>query len=132
MKLILWLLLKVLIMLMLLIGWYCDFNGDSQSSQNSKFAISLQYLKKEVRNGAQFFLHVDKHQRFYKLALYYLIEVPKIEIWQYFSNIRKKYRNCFFVLFWGKTFRSFMESHHGHCFLFLGGCGQKWIQPFRS
>ena len=32
----------------------------SQSSQNSKFAMSLQYLKKEVRDEVNF-LHVDKH-----------------------------------------------------------------------
>ena len=31
-----------------------------QSSENSKFAISLQYLKKQVRNGVHF-LHADKH-----------------------------------------------------------------------
>ena len=35
----------------------------SQSSQNSKFAMSLQYLKKEVRDEVNF-LHADKHQRF--------------------------------------------------------------------
>ena len=35
----------------------------SQSSQNSKFAMSLQYLKKEVRDEVDF-LHVDKHQSF--------------------------------------------------------------------
>ena len=35
----------------------------SQSSQNSKFAMSLQYLKKEVRDKVDF-LHVDKHQSF--------------------------------------------------------------------
>ena len=40
----------------------------SQSTQSNKFAISLQYLKKEVRNGVHF-LHADKHQSFYKLAL---------------------------------------------------------------
>ena len=38
----------------------------SQSSQNSKFAMSLQYLKKEVRDEVDF-LHVDKHQNTYKL-----------------------------------------------------------------
>ena len=32
-----------------------------QSSQNSKFTMSLQYLKKDVRDEADF-LHVDKHQ----------------------------------------------------------------------
>ena len=36
---------------------------DSQSSQNSKFTMSLQYLKKEVRDEVGF-LHVDKHQSF--------------------------------------------------------------------
>ena len=40
----------------------------SQSTQSNKFAISLQYLKKEVRDGVHF-LHADKHQSFYKLAL---------------------------------------------------------------
>ena len=34
----------------------------SQSSQNSKFAMFLQYLKKEVRDVD--FLHEDKHQSF--------------------------------------------------------------------
>ena len=35
----------------------------SQSFQNSKFAMSLQYLKKEVRDEVDF-LHADKHQSF--------------------------------------------------------------------
>ena len=35
----------------------------SQSFQNSKFAMSLQYLKKEVRDEIDF-LHSDKHQSF--------------------------------------------------------------------
>ena len=35
----------------------------SQCSRNSKFAMSLQYLKKEVRDEVDF-LHVDKHQSF--------------------------------------------------------------------
>ena len=37
----------------------------SQNSQNSKFAMSLQYLIKEVRDEVDF-LHADK-QVFYKL-----------------------------------------------------------------
>ena len=37
---------------------------DSQSIESSKFAISLQYLKIEVRDGAHF-LHADKHQSFH-------------------------------------------------------------------
>ena len=35
----------------------------SQSSQNSRFATSLQYLKKEVIDKVDF-LHADKHQSF--------------------------------------------------------------------
>ena len=35
----------------------------TQSSQNNKFAISLQYFKKEVRDKLDF-LHEDKHQSF--------------------------------------------------------------------
>ena len=35
----------------------------SQRPQNSKFTMSLQYLKKEVTDEVDF-LHVDKHQNF--------------------------------------------------------------------
>ena len=38
----------------------------SQSSQNSKFAMSLQYLKKEVTDEVDF-LRADKHQSFLKV-----------------------------------------------------------------
>ena len=48
----------------------------SQSTQSNKFAISLQYLEQEVRNGFHL-LHGDKHQSFYKLALSFLMEVAK-------------------------------------------------------
>ena len=52
-----------------------------QSSQNSKFAMSLQNLKKEVRDEAEF-LHVDKHQNlaskvFYKVILSLLMGIIK-------------------------------------------------------
>ena len=40
---------------------------NSQSSQNSKFAMSLQYLKKEVKDEVDF-LHADKHQSFLKVS----------------------------------------------------------------
>ena len=49
----------------------------SQSSQNSKLAMSLQYLKKELRDEVDF-LHLDKHQSFNKLALSFLMEVVKL------------------------------------------------------
>ena len=44
---------------MILIG----IANHTQSSQNSKFAMSLQYLKKEVRDEVDF-LHADKHESF--------------------------------------------------------------------
>ena len=42
-----------------------------QSSQNSKFAMSLQYLKKEVRDEVDF-LDVDKHQSFLQVDFNFL------------------------------------------------------------
>ena len=48
----------------------------SQITQSNKFAISLQYLKKEVRNGGHFW-QTDKRQRFYKLVLSFLMEVAR-------------------------------------------------------
>ena len=48
----------------------------SQSTQSNKFTISLQYLKKEVRNGVHF-LHADKHKSFHKLASSFLMEVVR-------------------------------------------------------
>ena len=47
-----------------------------QFTQSNKFAISLQYLKKGVRNGVHI-LDADKHQSFYKLALFFLMEVAR-------------------------------------------------------
>ena len=57
----------------------------SRSTQINKFAISLQYLWKEVREGVHF-LHLDKHQNFYKLVLFWwkwpdMSKFPKLGIW---------------------------------------------------
>ena len=58
----------------------------SQITQSNKFAISLQYLKKEVRNGGHFW-HADKRQSFYKLVFSFLIKwpdmfkIPQIGYW---------------------------------------------------
>ena len=41
---------------------------NSQSSQNRKFSMSLQYLKKEVKDEVDF-LRADKHQSFPKNTL---------------------------------------------------------------
>ena len=80
---------------------------DSQSSQNIKFALSLQFLRKEV--GDEGFLHADKHQSFlqvdfntlgikvsYKTILSLLLDMirdsqyTKSKSFQYLYNISKK------------------------------------------
>ena len=58
----------------------------SQSSQNSKFAMTIYNISKKVRNGVHF-EHSDKHQSFYKLALLLLMEVA-----------RQKYHNCYAIV----------------------------------
>ena len=63
-----------------------------QSFQNSKFMLSLQYLKKEVKDEVDF-LHADKHQCFLKNTLDIKVRC-KVEIVinghdQAFSNYSK-------------------------------------------
>ena len=86
-----------------------------QSTNSKKFAISLQYLKKEVSNGV-YFLHADKHQSFYKLGLLFLMEVAryvestrnrKLVLFLHYI-LRKECRSCFSALLWYKTIRYFM------------------------
>ena len=84
----------------------------SQSSiQSNKFAISLQYLKKEVRDGV-YFLHADNHQSLYKLALSFFMEVAR------HVQSTRTCRYCFCILLWCKTFTYFMGSGHVYCYLF--------------
>ena len=69
----------------LILSLLMDMMSHSQSTQINKFAISLQYLKKKVREGVHF-LHLDKYQSFYKLALFWwkwpdMSKLPKIGIW---------------------------------------------------
>ena len=83
----------------------------SQSTQSSKFAISIQYLKKYVQDGVHF-LHADKHQSWHYCYWWKwpdISKVSKIGSWQYFCYIlRKKCCNCFCVLLWCKKIRCFM------------------------
>ena len=53
-----------MLILSLLMGMIENF----QFIQSNRFAISLKYLKSEVRNGAHFW-PADKQQGFYKLVL---------------------------------------------------------------
>ena len=47
-----------------------------QITQNNRFAISLQYLKKEVRNEADL-LHADKHESLLQIDTMILMEMVK-------------------------------------------------------
>ena len=59
-------------------------------TQNNKFAISLQHLKKEVSDAVDF-LHADKHASLLQVYIMILMEmssipkVPKIESLQFFT-----------------------------------------------
>ena len=53
-----------------------DMTKHSPYTRSNKFPISLQYLKKEFKNGVYFF-HSDKHHSFYKLGLLCLMEVAR-------------------------------------------------------
>ena len=51
-----------------------DMIKHSQITQSNKFAISSQYLKKEIRNGGHFW-HAESRQSFYKLVSSFFMEV---------------------------------------------------------
>ena len=94
----------------------------SQSTQSNKFEISLQYLIREVRDGAHF-VHLYKHQSFYKLALSFLMarhvqssKNRKLEI--FLQYIKKKCRNCFVFYCDAKYSDILRGSSHVCCCLF--------------
>ena len=68
----------------------------AQITQNNKFAISLQYLEKEVSDKI-YFLHADKHESLLQIDTLTLIgiyssipKVSKFARWQFLYNISKK------------------------------------------
>ena len=56
---------------MILLFYVC-LNRHAQITQNSKFAISLKFLKKQVE-WTWFFLHADKHESFPQLIQWFLM-----------------------------------------------------------
>ena len=89
----------------------------SQSTQNNKFAISLQYLKKEIKKGLHF-LHADEHQSFYKLGLMFLMEVARYV--QSTQNMKLViFLHCFYVLLWCKLFNILQGSSHVYCYILV-------------
>ena len=55
--------------------WVC-VTKHAQSTQNNKFAISLQYLKKDVSDEVDF-LHVDKHKGLLQIDTMILMEIVR-------------------------------------------------------
>ena len=97
----------------------------SQITQSNKFAISLQYLKKEVSNGGHFW-HADKRQSFYKLVSSFLIEVARHvqntqnrKLLIFSQYIKKNCRNCFLFYCDAKHSDILRGSSHVCCYLFL-------------
>ena len=83
----------------------------SQITETNKLAISLQHLKKEVKNVGRFW-HADKHQSLYKLVLSFLVEVVARHVQNtqnrklviFLQYLNKKLSQLLCVLMWCTTF----------------------------
>ena len=100
----------------------------SQITQSNKFAISLQYLKKEVRSRGHFW-HADQRQSFYKLVLSFLMEVARhVQNTQnrklviFLQYIKKNCCNCFVFYFDAKHSDILPGFSHVHCYLLSTNC----------
>ena len=60
---------------LILLFWVC-LTKHAQSTQNNKFAISLQYLKKDVSDENDF-LHADKHKGLLQIDTMILMEIVR-------------------------------------------------------
>ena len=92
----------------------------SQSTQSNKFAISLQNFKIEVRDGVHF-LHANKHQSFYKLALSFLMEVAR-KLVMFLQYSKKKVLQLLLcsVFYWDVKHSDILQgSNHVHCYLYI-------------
>ena len=102
-----------------------DMIKHSQITQSNKFAISLQYLKKEVRSRGHFW-HADQRQSFYKLVLSFLMEVARhVQNTQnrklviFLQYVKKNCCNCFVFYCDAKHSDILWESNRVCCYLFL-------------
>ena len=107
----------------------------SHITQSNKFAISLQYLKKVVRNEGHW--HADKRQSFYKLVLPFLMDVIRhVQITQnrkfvvFLQYIKKNYRNCFLFYCDAKHSDILWGSSQVRCYLFLNSSANNKTSHF--
>ena len=95
MKLNFWLLINVKGFFKVMLSFYICVASNVEITQNKKFVISLQYLKKEVRNKVDF-LHEDIHESLLQVDTMILMgmvkhsKVPKMASLQWVYNISKK------------------------------------------
>ena len=114
----------------------------SQITQSNKFAVSLQYLKKEVWDH---FWHADKRKSFYKLVLSFLLKVARHvqnnqnrKLVIFLKYIKKNCCNCFVFYCDAKHADILWRSTHVLCyfspitliklFLFLKTCSGFFFQ----
>ena len=73
--------------------------------QNSKFVMSLQYLKKEVRNEVDF-LHADKHQSLLQ------IDINTLKVFKVFKVFKvTKFSARWYCHYWWALFISLLIKH---------------------
>ena len=96
MKLIFSLQTNIKIFLKLILSFQVCVARHAKITQNNKFAVSLQYLKKGVSDEVDF-LHADKHESFLQIdAMIFdgewssIPKVPKTTSLQYICNISRK------------------------------------------
>ena len=86
----------------------------AQITQNSKFAISLQYLKKEVSSEVDI-LHADKHESFLQIDTMILMgmssipKVPKMASLQCLYNTSKKKLQMKLIFLYPDKHQSFLQ-----------------------
>ena len=109
----------------------------SQSTPSYKSAMFLQYFWKEVMDRVHFGVHQD--QNFYKLDYRLLMKVArhvqsnqKRKLLNICNILRKCIATTFVFYCDAKHSNTLLGSSHLCCYLFLGGCGQKWAWSFRS
>ena len=108
-----------------------------QSTQSKKFAMTLQYLYKEIMNEVYFGFHQDRS--FYKLGYRFLMKVAKHvqsnqkrKFVKFLQYIKRSIATTFAFCCDTKHSDTLLGSSHVCCYLFLGNFGQKWAWPFRS
>ena len=80
----------------LILLFLVDVAKDVRSTQNNKFAISLDYLRKEGRDEVDF-LHVDINQTFLQVEVIKILKVTSLQIFaisQKWSGVLYANQSC--------------------------------------